>query len=62
MNTTHYNYLASLFLIHLGIYFIAMGTTTILHVVGGGLLFIAEANIIAYHKRKQVRKHHLLVR
>jgi hypothetical protein len=62
MNTTHYNYLASMFLAHLGIYFVAMGTNTMLHTIGGILLFIAGANILAYHKRKVVKKHHLLVR
>lgn len=62
MEKRNYNYLASLFLIHLGTYCVTMGTTTLLHVVGGVLLFIAGANILAYHKRKQVRKHHLLVK
>lgn len=62
MNTTHYNYLASMFIAHLGTYFVAMGNNTLLHTIGGVLLMIAGANILAYHKRKQVRKHHLLVK
>ena len=57
-----YNLLASAFIAHLGTYFVAMGTNTMLHTIGGILLFIAGANILAYHKRKQVRKHHLLVK
>lgn len=55
-----YNVLASAFISHLGIYFIAMGTNILLHTIGGILLFIAGANILAYHKRK-TRRHHLVL-
>lgn len=47
-----YNYLASIFLIHIGLYCIAKGGNLFMQFVGIGFCGIAELNVIVYHYRQ----------